>query len=470
MENKNGKNQKRGSGIGYQIRHNYEELRKTMGVLEENRKWKKREEYFLGQIVKPSDRTRRDYLKAKKARRGYVAIPEGVENVQLPGMSKKQANKPFMNPDDAADKMYYNKKAQLKQKGGAEKPLLTKEEKLGLIAGATVVAAVATSAGAIAGANSAPVETNPPAEVQQQTEQNVPTEITDGLFGENTSLPGMTVSPEETQVPDTDEILGAITEFEEQTKTPEIKTPEIKTPEILEEPEPDLYQSKYNGIPHTFITSDSCYEIAKYVLEETKKDFIAMGSKNMRYDKNGNVMEGEENYYPAWLTPEYLCALALRENSFMTDFINTKNGKPAAIGLMSISPSCLETLEQWHEQVWGETIDLTSKDSKIDLFDPATNMRLCVEYLTYMLKYREFRPNTPEGKDLYDAIGGYSEENQQQVVTASYYWGFLVDDIIERGEWDEVVAKGNYVPKILGYQEGFNEQFKNNKYPEPERE
>ena len=353
--------------------------------------------------------------------------------------------------------MYYNKKAQLKQAGGAKTPHLTKEEKIGFITGAAVVAAVATGAGAIAGANSAPVETKPPAEVQQQTQQtNVPTEITNGLFGENTSSPGMTVSPEETQVPDTDEILGAITEFEEQTKTPE----------ILEEPEPDLYQSKYNGIPHTFITSDSCYEIAKYVLEETKKDFIAMGSKNMRYDKNGNVMEGEENYYPAWLTPEYLCALALRENSFMTDFINTKNGKPAAIGLMSISPSCLETLEQWHEQVWGETIDLTSKDSKIDLFDPATNMRLCVEYLTYMLKYREFRPNTSEGKALYGAIGGYSEENQQQVVTASYYWGFLVDDIIKSGDWKDV-ANGNYVAKILAYQEDFNKQFKNRKTAEP---
>ena len=457
MENKNGKNQER--GIGYQIRHNYEELRKelreTMDILEENREWKKREEYFLGQIVKRSGRTRSDYKRARKAKEGFVVIPEGVENVQLPGMSKKPAKKPIMNPDDAADKMYYNKKAQLKQAGGAKTPHLTKEEKIGFITGAAVVAAVATGAGAIAGANSAPVKTNPPAEVQQQTQQNVPTEITNGLFGE------ITVSPEETQVPDTDEILGAITEFEEQTKTPE-----IKTPEILEEPEPDLYQSKYNGIPHTFITSDSCYEIAKYVLEETKKDFIAMGSKNMRYDKNGNVMEGEENYYPAWLTPEYLCALALRENSFMTDFINTKNGKPAAIGLMSISPSCLETLEQWHEQVWGETIDLTSKDSKVDLFDPATNMRLCVEYLTYMLKYREFRPNTPEGKDLYDAIGGYSEENQQQVVTASYYWGFLVDDIIKSGDWKDV-ANGNYVAKILAYQEDFNKQFKNRKTAEP---
>ena len=69
-------------------------------------------------------------------------------------------------------------------------------------------------------------------------------------------------------------------------------------------------------------------------------------------------------------------------------------------------------------------------------------------------------------RGLFQPLSVHSEENQQQVVTASYYWGFLVDDIIKSGEWDEV-AKGNYVATILAYQEDFNKQFKNRKTAEP---
>jgi len=114
---------------------------------------------------------------------------------------------------------------------------------------------------------------------------------------------------------------------------------------------------------HLAMDEQSVLNIIKIAMKDAQKFFVDMGAPNMTYDKNLNIVAGEDNFYPEWMDEHFYLAKAMAESSFRVDVITDIKENEAdndAHGILQICPQGLkDTLEQYYRDIFGVNYDLS---------------------------------------------------------------------------------------------------------------
>lgn len=262
------------------------------------------------------------------------------------------------------------------------------------------------------------------------------------------------------------------------------KTPsnsEVSTVKSLDEINPKLSVEKWGDNKYYVIDEDSLFQIIDLAMDNVQKFYTEIGAPNMTYDKNLNIVEGKDNFYPEWQNEAFYMARAMSESSRRIDLVTTIPGNSTdnyATGIMQICPSSTkETLEQYYKNIFNENVDLSQLQvvpSKTDLANANTsekamdnvveaiynNIFLSMCFDVYNIK----NINPKSHQNYYAKYGGYREDVRKLATIGLYGTSrsTVINGLIEgklRERLAEIKHMDTYIKNMEKYQAQYEQKY-----------
>ena len=215
------------------------------------------------------------------------------------------------------------------------------------------------------------------------------------------------------------------------------KKPSSSQVKSLDEIHPTITQETWYGQKYYVIDEESLLQIIELAMKNTQEFYTEIGAPNMVYDKNLNIVDGKDNFYPEWQNKYFYMARAMSESSRRIDLVTTiPSNTPDnyAHGIMQICPTAIkDTLEQYYSSIFHENIDLsklevvpnktdlananTSKEAMQDVVEAVyNNIFLSMCYDVYNIK----NINPKSHADYYAQYGGFNDDVRRLATIGLY--------------------------------------------------
>ncbi len=225
---------------------------------------------------------------------------------------------------------------------------------------------------------------------------------------------------------------------------------------------------------------ESVLKIIRVAMADAQKFYTNMGAPNMTYDKNLQIVQGKDNFYPEWMNEYFYLARAMSESSRRIDVVTpipNSEKSDYAHGMMQIRPESIKkTLAQYYRNIFGVEVDLDdlcvvpsqddvsaavySKEAQQNIVQAVyNNIYLSICFDIYNVKCL----NPISHQDYYAAYGGYKEDVRKLAATTIYTAerGFIISGLQAGNLREKFVNYSNHYKNYLNNMEKYQSDYEN---------